>query len=108
MKEGAMRLQKVAVAGGAVELSPWAITGMAIGTEVSQAQPAAIVTGGIRTEMPRGINLTGAAGGRKYRIGSHRGLWRGVHCFLRAQGTMELVGETRKRLGLLGALPSRS
>src|SRR5215813_7956703 len=107
MKEGAMRLQKVAVAGCAVELSPGATTGMAIGAEVSQAQPAAIVTGGMRTEMPRGVNLTGAAGGRKYRIRPHRGLWRGVRCCLHAQGTRGLMGETRERLGLLGGLPSR-
>ena len=59
------------------------------------------------TTMPRGVNRTGAAVGRRYRSGPHRGLWRGVRCFLRAQGTMGLVGETRKRLGLLGALPSR-
>jgi hypothetical protein len=90
-----------------VELSPGATTGMAIGAEVSQAQPAAIVTGGMRAEMPRGVNRTGAAVGRRSRSGPHRGLWRGVRRFLRAQGTMGLVGETRKRLGLLGALTSR-
>jgi hypothetical protein len=53
-----------------VELSPWATTGITIGAEVSQAQPAAIVTGGMWTEMPRGVNLTGAAGGGS--IGSGR------------------------------------
>src|SRR5262245_38655355 len=61
VEQGAMRLQKVAIAAGAVQLPPGPTTGMAIGPEVAQAEPAAIATVGSRTELLGGVDLTPAA-----------------------------------------------
>src|SRR4249920_927849 len=60
MEDRAMRLQEVAFAGGALELTPWTTTGMAIGTQVAHPQPAAISTAIMGTKVPRGIDHTGA------------------------------------------------
>src|SRR5262249_6424783 len=68
----AMRLQKVAIAAGAVPLPPGATTGMAMGPEVAQAEPAAIATVGSRTELLGGVDLTPASSCR----GQQR--WRGA------------------------------
>jgi hypothetical protein len=50
-KLGSRPLGKKAVARGAVELPPGAAAGMAIGAQVPQPQPAAIVTIGMGTKM---------------------------------------------------------
>jgi hypothetical protein len=51
MEQGAVGLQKVSITAGTVELAPGATSGMPVGAEVPQPQPAAIATGGIGTEV---------------------------------------------------------
>jgi hypothetical protein len=97
-------LRKVAIAGGTVELAPGATTGMAVGAEIAQPQPAAIVTAVVGTKLHRGLNDTRASVGRRHRIRSHRRPGLGMCCLVLTQGTGGLVGEACKRLGLLGAL----
>src|SRR5215468_6038081 len=50
MKNRAMVLRKIAVARGAVKLSPGTTTGMAVGPQVIQTSPPAIVTSGVGTK----------------------------------------------------------
>src|SRR5262249_30525515 len=50
----AMRLKKIPATLAAIELSPGAATGMTVGCDMAQPQPATIVTVGIGTEMMRG------------------------------------------------------
>jgi hypothetical protein len=51
MQDRAMRLGKVALARGAVVLSPGAATGMAVGTEMAQSALAALATARMGTEV---------------------------------------------------------
>jgi hypothetical protein len=51
MEDRAMMLGKVAVARGAVELSPGTATGIAVGPEIPQPEPAAIATACMGTEV---------------------------------------------------------
>jgi hypothetical protein len=44
-----------------VELMPQATVGMAIGAQVAQPYPAAMVTGGVGTKVHRGVDLTRAS-----------------------------------------------
>jgi hypothetical protein len=55
-----MMLGKVAFARGALELSPEATTGMPIGAQVAQPEPAAIGTVWVRTEVLGGIDVAAA------------------------------------------------
>ena len=52
VKERAMMLGKVALARGTLELAPGATTGMAIGAQVAQPEPAAIATARMGAEVP--------------------------------------------------------
>jgi len=69
-----MMLGKIAFARGAVELAPGTATGMTVGPEVAQPEPAAIATARMGTEVLGGIDCAGAAMRRRYRVGSH-GRW---------------------------------
>lgn len=84
MQEGAMMLRKIAFARGAMELSPGTATGMAVGTEVAQPEPAAIATARMGAEMLGGIYRLCVGS-----IGSGRtaeGAWGcGVSCSHKAQ-----------------------
>src|SRR5262245_49592200 len=60
MKERAVMFGKVALARGAVQLPPGAAIGMAIGPQVAQPEPAAIVTTGVGTKVHGGIHRPGA------------------------------------------------
>src|SRR5262249_24843792 len=71
MEQGAVMLWKVPVAGRTVELTPRATAGMAVGAQVAQPQPAAIVTVRMRAKMPGGIHLTRTPMRRGHRIGAH-------------------------------------
>src|SRR5262249_30968781 len=51
MEQGPVMLGKVAFAGRTVELSPRATTGMAVGAQVTEPQPAAIATASMGTEV---------------------------------------------------------
>src|SRR5499426_528352 len=72
VEQGALGLQKVSIAVGAVQLTPRPTAGMAIGPEVAQAEPAAIATVGSRTELLGGVDLTPASSRRDHQR------WRGA------------------------------
>ncbi len=107
MEDRAVMLRERALARGTLELSPRAATGMAVGAQVPQPQPAAIATAGMGTEVPRGVHRAGAAGGRGHRLGWHRRPRLGMRGFLRTQGTRRFVRQARKRFGVVGALAAR-
>src|SRR5215475_6031856 len=100
MKNRAVVLRNVASARGTLELPPGATIGMAIGPQIAPAQPAAIATAGMGTEVPGGVHRARAAVGRGHRLGWH---WRwrlGMHRFVLTQGTRRFVRQPRARLGL--------
>src|SRR5215467_499936 len=101
-----MVLRKIAVARGAVQLPPRATTGMAIRPQVVQSPPAAIVTLGVGTKVPRGIYRPGAAVRRGHRLGWRRRRLGGMGGFALTQGARRSLGQASKRLGFLGALAS--
>src|SRR4029453_3527369 len=68
----AMRLQKIPATFAAIELSPGAATGMTVGRDIAQPEPATIATVGIGTEMLRGVDVTAAASCRSNRRGWRR------------------------------------
>src|SRR5712691_11462245 len=103
MKDGSVVLRKVAYARGTLELTPGTTIGMAIGTKIAPAQPTAIATAGMGTEVPGGVHRAGAAVGWGHRLGWHR-RWRlGMRGFVLTQGTRGFVRQARKRWGLIGA-----
>jgi hypothetical protein len=76
---------------------------MAIGAQMAQTEPAAVVTTGMRTTMPGGIDLTGAPVRRGHGVGWYRGRC-GVSL---TQGTMRLLGQPLEGFGRIGALTLR-
>src|SRR4249919_542755 len=103
MEERAMGLQKVALTRGTVELAPGAATGMTVGAQMPQPEPAPIVTIAVRTKVPGRIDLTGTPVGRCHGIGRHRRRRLGRRGVLFTQGAMGLVGEALERFGRVGA-----
>src|SRR5262249_30507536 len=89
-----------------IALTPLPPAGMAVGAQVAQPQPAAVVTGRMRTKVPRGVDGPWAAVGRGQRIGSYRRRWRGRRRLLGTQGTERLARQAAKRLRLLVAWTS--
>src|SRR5262249_59559620 len=61
MQRRAMRLKKIPVTGAAIELSPGTATGMTVGRDIAQPEPAPIATVGIGADMTRGVDVTAAA-----------------------------------------------
>src|SRR5690349_9781744 len=104
MKDRAMMLGKVALARSTLELSPGATTGMAIGAEVAQPEPAAIAAARMGTEVLRGIDSAGASMGRGHGLGWRRRGRLGRHCLVLTQGTMGLMRQPHKGLGSFGVL----
>src|SRR5215831_7776567 len=104
MKDGAMMLWKVAVAGGTVALTPWTAAGMAIGPQVAQPQPTAIVTLGVGAKVHGGVHSTGAAVRWGHGIGPSWRRWRSLASLLCTQGTVGLVRQTYKRFGFTETL----
>src|SRR5499427_3714691 len=104
MQRRAMRLKKIPVTFAATELSPRAATGMTVGRDIAQPEPAPIATGGIGTEMLRGVDVTAAASCRSHRWGWRR-WWQpcSLDCLL-TSSTTGFTGETLKGLRLFGAL----
>src|SRR5262252_7416030 len=96
-------LEKGALARGTLELAPRAATGMAIGAQVAQPQPAAIGTADMGTEVVRGVHGTGMAVGRRHGIGPYRRRWRSLHGLWLTPRTVGLVREAHKRCGCAGA-----
>ena len=60
VKEGAEGLETIPATGDAQQLAPWASIGMAVGTEIASAHPAAIGTVRVRAEVRRGVDLAAA------------------------------------------------
>jgi hypothetical protein len=68
MQERTVRFQKVAVTRAPEQLSPRAAAGLAVGAEVAKPSPALVVTAGMGTKMPRGIDGTRASVGRRHGV----------------------------------------
>src|SRR5438128_2306029 len=64
MQRRAMGLLEGAATAGAMQLAPGATAGMPVGRDIAQAEPAAIPTVGIGTEMPGGVDLAPASSRR--------------------------------------------
>src|SRR5262245_65738007 len=99
MKNRPVMFGKIAFARGAVELSPGAATGMAVGTEVAQPEPAAIVTTSVGTEVPRGLHHPGASVRWGHRVRPLRRRWSRLIGFLFTQRTVRLVRSEERRVG---------
>jgi hypothetical protein len=102
VKHRAVMLQKKAVTRGAVELTPGAATGMAIGPQVVQSWPAAIRTIAVGTKVHRGVRSTGASVRWGYGLRPLRRRWSPFPDLLLTQCTVGLVRQARKRFGLGG------
>src|SRR2546426_3263020 len=100
----ALMFGKVALARGAVQLPPGAAMGMAIGPQIVQPQPAAIVTMAVGTKMHRRIHRPGAAVRERHGTGPSRRRWRSLPDLLFTQRTVRLLRQALERFGLGGAL----
>jgi len=74
MQRGAMGLQEMPLAAETHQLAPPSAVGMAVGADIPPAHPAVIRTGGLRAEMPGGIDVPAAASGEK------QARWRRIGC----------------------------
>src|SRR5437773_699187 len=103
MERRAVRLQKIALTGTAVQLAPGSTAGMPVGTEIAPVHPAPIVAVGIGAEMLCGVHLAWAspAGGNQRWGGRWRDLW--VLGHLLTGRTVRLVDEARKGFRLAAA-----
>jgi hypothetical protein len=104
MKDGAVRLRKIALARDAWELVPGLATGMAVGADIAAAEPAVIRAIVIGTKMPRGIDGTPASPRQDY----HRG-WRARGFGTRIESLLTrlaywFVDISGKGFGFFGAL----
>jgi hypothetical protein len=72
MENRAVRLEKIALTSRTVQLPPGAPTGMAVGTQVPEPQPAAIGTTRMGTKMHGGVNHTRASLGWRHGSGAER------------------------------------
>ena len=70
-----------------MELTLEATTGMAVDPKIPKPQPITIVTTAVRTEVQRGVDLTGAQVGRGHGSGWHRRRTLGRHGISLTQGT---------------------
>ena len=77
---------------------------MAIGAQVVQPQPAAIVARSVGTKVHRGVHGTGAPVCWRHGIRPLQGRWRSLAGLSLTQGTVRLVRQTRERLGLSSTL----
>src|SRR5262249_4531331 len=97
MQERAMRLQEVPFAGGAVELTPRATAGMAIGPQNAPSQPASVITLGMGAKVHRGVDSTGTSVGRGHRSGWYRRQRQGMQSLLLTGRTVGFVRQAYKR-----------
>src|SRR4030095_14471827 len=111
VEDGSSRFQKVPLTRGTVELPPGATTGMPVGAQIAQTEPSPVITTGMRTKVPGGVDLTrtsvrrghGGRWHRRRRLGcavsrSHRA--QGGFCVRPSKGLDSLE---RGRLGLTGS-----
>src|SRR5215813_2685183 len=99
-----VRFQKVSVAAEAVELAPWAATGMPIRPQIIEPQPAAIVAMAMGTKVPGGIDLTRPPVGWRHGSGPYRRRGSALHGLVLTQRTVGLVRQTCESFGLTGAV----
>src|SRR3989442_3001543 len=98
MQRRAVGLLEIAATARAIGLAQRSTAGMTVGTHIAQPEPAAIATGGIGTEMARGVHLAAAS------TRGDDGGWRGAGGLRARRGgvltrvAMGLVGEARQRL----------
>src|SRR5215467_1433123 len=76
---------------------------MTIGPEIATPQPAPIVTTGVRTKVPGGVDRTGPPVRRGHGVGRYRRGRLGMRGLSLPQGTRRLVRQSLKRFGLVGA-----
>src|SRR5215470_17458994 len=88
-----MRFQKVTVARRAVELTPRAAAGMTVGPEITEPEPAPVVTTRMGTKGLAGIDLTKTSMRWRHGVGWHGRRCLGMHGVSLTQGTMRLVGQ---------------
>src|SRR5215831_15179420 len=106
-KRRAMGLLEIAITARAMQPPPGATTGMPIGTDIAEPDPAPIGTVRMRAEMPRGVHLARPSPRR------HDTGWRATGCLgdglvgLLTGGKEGLAGEARKRLRVAGTLARR-
>jgi len=101
MANRAMGLQNVALARSARALAPGPPLGMPVGAQIAKPQPPVITTG-LRTQGHGGVDLRGASGRQRQRIGSHQRHWEGLRRFC-SQRHRRLLGEASNGLGSWGA-----
>src|SRR5919198_85327 len=104
MQERAVRFQKVSVTSATVQLAPQAPAGVAVGADVAEPEPAAIVAAGMGTEVHRGVDGTRTSLGRCHGVGSSWRLRLGMGSIVCAQSAMRSLGETHKEFGGVGPL----
>src|SRR5882724_5681652 len=95
MPRGAMGLLDRAITARAMPLPPGATTGMPIGTDMAEPDPAPIGTVRMRAAMPRGVHLARPSP-RRHDTGWRATGWLGYGLVgLRTGGTAGLAGEAR-------------
>src|SRR2546426_7408959 len=96
-----------AITARALQLPPGATTGMPIGTDIAEPDPAPIGTVRMRAEMPRGVHVARPSP-RRHDTGWRATGWLGYGLVgLLTGGTEGLAGEARKRLRVAGTLARR-
>jgi len=103
MKNRAMRLEKITLAGAAVQLAPGATAGMTVGAEVAKSQPASIVAAVMRAKVHRGVDCTRASAGGRQRVRPSWCRWLGMVGLMFTRSARGALGETLKRCGLARA-----
>jgi len=103
VKERAEGLQKVTLTGATVKLPPRATTRMAVGAQVTEPQPTAIVTARMGAKVLRGVDGTWASVGRRHRLGPLRRWCVRMDSVAFARGTMGSLREPLEGFGVIGA-----
>src|SRR5262249_40397478 len=106
VEERAVSLQKVALTRGTVQLSPRTTTGMVVGTQVPQPQPAAIPIALMGAEVHGGVHRAGAAMARGPQLGWRRRRRGRMGRVMRTPGARVPLGQSCKRFGCMGSLAS--
>src|SRR5882724_6789403 len=105
MKHCAVGLLEITTATSAMQLSPGAAAGMAVGADIPLPYPASVSTVRMRAKVPRGVHLVPAATCRgDRRRWSQRELNHGRLGGLLTGGTGRLMSEASKRFRFIGAL----
>jgi len=84
-------------------LSPGSTIGMPIRAEMAQSHPAAISATGLRTKVPRGIDLPWTSVGRRHGSRWHRRRV-GMCGVVFTRGARRFLSKTCKRFGFVGTL----